>query len=65
MRIIAQIVSYLMLVGVVLAPILFFAGAISLDRAKLLMLIVTIGWFIATPLWMGRTAETPAASAAE
>lgn len=65
MRIIAQIVSYLMLVGVVLSPILFFAGAIGLDRAKLLMLIVTIGWFIATPLWMGRKAETPAASGAE
>ena len=65
MRNIAQIVSYLMLVGVILAPILFFVGTISLDHAKLWMLIVTIGWFIATPVWMGRKAAAPAANAAE
>jgi len=28
--------------------------SLSLDNCKMLMLIFTVSWFAATPLWMGR-----------
>ena len=58
MRTIAQVASWLILVGLALAPILFFAGRLSLERTKLWMLIATIAWFAVTPLWMGRRAQS-------
>jgi hypothetical protein len=61
MRLIAQIVSYMSLAAVLLPAFLYFFDAMSLERVKLAMLIATIVWFIATPLWMGR-AKPAAAS---
>ena len=50
----AILVSLLALAGTMLPSILFFNGAMDLDRMKLWMLVATAVWFIATPMWMGR-----------
>ena len=51
----AILVSMLALAGTMLPSILFFIGAMDLDRMKLWMLVATAVWFIATPVWMGRS----------
>ncbi len=48
----AQIVSLASLVVLLVPSVLFLAGRMDLDRVKLVMLIATILWFVATPLWM-------------
>ncbi len=50
----AQVASWAALAGVALPGFLFLSGATPLDRVKLVMLISTVVWFIATPLWMER-----------
>jgi hypothetical protein len=41
--------------GFVLVPcMLFFAGGMELETTKLLALIGTFAWFVATPMWMSR-----------
>lgn len=54
MRIIAPAASYLILVGVMVPSILFYAGKMDLDQVKLWMMMMTVAWFVVTPLWMGR-----------
>jgi hypothetical protein len=54
MRLIAQVVSYVALVAVVVLAFLFYFDVMDLPQMKLWMLIDTIVWFVATPLWMGR-----------
>ena len=54
MRISLQLVSWVALAATIVAPVLFFAGQISLEQTKSAMLIATIAWFAAVPLWMGR-----------
>ena len=56
MRNIAKAVSGLALAGTLLPPLLFFADRITLDSLKLWMLLATVAWFVATPLWMERSA---------
>ena len=51
---ITKIVSLISLGLVVLPCVLLFAGAIGLDTVKLLALIGTVAWFVATPMWMSR-----------
>ena len=51
---IAKIASLITLGFVVVPCLLYFAGVIGLDGVKWTALVGTIGWFIATPLWMGR-----------
>ncbi|QDT10185.1 hypothetical protein [Planctomycetes bacterium K23_9] len=51
---IAKIVSLITLGLVVIPCLLFFVGAIGLDAVKWTALAGTIGWFIATPMWMSR-----------
>lgn len=51
---IAKIVSLVSLGLVVVPCLLYFAGAIGLDAVKWTALAGTIGWFIATPMWMSR-----------
>jgi hypothetical protein len=51
---IAKIVSLITLSLVIAPCLLYFAGAIGLDAVKWTALAGTIGWFIATPLWMSR-----------
>lgn len=54
MQIIAKIVSLIALVLVVVPCLLFLTGSVGLDDVKLAALVGTIGWFIATPMWMSR-----------
>jgi hypothetical protein len=49
-----QIASWVALVAMFVAPVLFFAGRITLDQTKFAMLVATIVWFAAVPFWMGR-----------
>jgi len=49
---IAQIVSWVSLVVLLVPSVLFLAGRMELDRVKLVMLVATIVWFVATPVWM-------------
>lgn len=51
---IAKLVSLITLSLVVVPCFLFFMGVISLDGVKLSALIGTVGWFVSTPMWMGR-----------
>ena len=50
----AQLVSLAALVGTILPPVLFFAGRMDIEAMKWAMLVATIAWFAATPLWMKR-----------
>ena len=52
----AQLVSWIALSGVTLPSFLALAGVVDLLQVKTLMLVSTLLWFIATPLWMGRKA---------
>jgi len=54
MRTLARIVSILSLARTIMPAVLFFAGRIDLDQVKSWMLVWTVAWFVATPLWMDR-----------
>ncbi|MBL7077290.1 MAG: hypothetical protein ISS31_07450 [Kiritimatiellae bacterium] len=56
MKRIIEIISWLSLFLIVLAPSLFYADKITLDANKLLMLIATVTWFASSLCWMGRAA---------
>lgn len=60
MKKIAEIISYLALVLVVVAPSLFYAEKISLQTNKYLMLAATLVWFASALLWIGRGKEDEA-----
>jgi hypothetical protein len=49
----SQLLSWVALAGIVVPGILFINGSVDLDRVKYVMLISTLVWFVATPLWMG------------
>jgi hypothetical protein len=51
---IAKLASLITLSLVIVPSLLYFVGAIGLDAVKWTALGGTIGWFIATPLWMSR-----------
>ena len=53
MRKIAEIISYLALVLVVVAPSLFYAEKISLQANKALLLAATLIWFASAICWIG------------
>jgi hypothetical protein len=48
----AQVVSLAALAGTILPPVLFFAGRMDIETMKWTMLVATVAWFAATPLWM-------------
>jgi len=54
MKTIARIVSLVALVGTIAPPVLFFLGDMGLETTKLWMLVATVVWFAATPIWMDR-----------
>ena len=54
MRLVLQTISWLALAGAVVPSLLFFADKMELPTAKTTLLIATIVWFVATPMWMGR-----------
>jgi len=53
----AKLVSLLALAATIVPSLLFFAGVIGHDTVKWTALAGTFAWFIATPLWMGRSAK--------
>ncbi len=53
---IAPLVSWLSLLGSLLASLLFFVDQIPLDQAKSVLLILAVLWFLVTPVWMERSA---------
>jgi hypothetical protein len=50
----ARLVSLVALAGTILPPVLYFTGHMELDSVKWWMLMATIAWFAATPVWMDR-----------
>lgn len=54
MRLILQTVSLTMLVLTVLFPMLYLFDAMTDATMKWSLLVVTVIWFLVTPLWMGR-----------
>lgn len=55
MSTLAKFVSAAALIGTIAQPILLFAGIVSLDQMKWWMLVATLAWFGATPVWMDRS----------
>ena len=59
---VAKVTSLIML-GLVIVPCLLnFSGGLNLDAVKWISLVGTIGWFLFTPMWMGRDTSTDAQS---
>ena len=48
----AKVVGLAALAGTILPPVAFLFGAMPLDTVKGIMLVSTILWFVAAPLWM-------------
>ncbi|MHB0957753.1 MAG: hypothetical protein ACYC6N_10145 [Pirellulaceae bacterium] len=53
-KIALQFISALALAATILPSVLFLMGRIPLATCSWLMLVATVVWFAATPLWMGR-----------
>jgi hypothetical protein len=58
MKKITEIISYLALVLTVAAPSLFYAGRITLETNKMLLIVATVVWFASALCWMGREKES-------
>lgn len=56
MKTVAQFISALALVAILLAAALFFTDRLTLATTQTWLLGATLAWFVATPLWMGRKA---------
>jgi hypothetical protein len=54
MRRVLQIVSWIACAATILPSLMYLVNKLDLAQVKWLMLLATIVWFIATPLWMGR-----------
>ena len=52
MKRIAQVISWVSLAALLLAPVAYLAGSLEKDPMKLAMLVATVLWFAPTPLWM-------------
>ncbi len=55
--IITRVVSWSSLALLILFPLLYLAGTMGLESVKLGMLVMTVVWFIATPMWMWNADE--------
>jgi hypothetical protein len=54
MKQVALVLSLLALAGTIVPAGLFFTGRVDLTDVKSWMLVSTIVWFAATPIWMDR-----------
>jgi hypothetical protein len=54
MRTIAQIISWLALAALILPSLFYLNDRMDLPTVKTWMLVATVIWFIATPIWMNR-----------
>ena len=58
MKMIAQILSWISLVVLIVPSVLFLAGKMSsLDQVKWVMLLATIFWFVTASLWMWKESD--------
>jgi hypothetical protein len=53
-RRILQVISWSACLATIVPALLYFVGALSLERMQAVMLIAAIVWFAVTPWWMGR-----------
>ena len=53
MKKLLEIISYLALIMVVAAPVMFYTGRQELDQNKFWMLAATIVWFATASFWIG------------
>jgi hypothetical protein len=53
-RLIAKIISLLVLVALTVPSCLYFMDKMNLDQVKNVMLIATIIWFVTASVWMWR-----------
>ena len=61
MKYLTKIVSLLALGMVIVPCLLYFLGVVELSVVKSVALVGTLGWFIATPMWMSRELPVDAA----
>ena len=54
MKTVAQVISWIALVGTLVPSIAYLAGGLTLDAVKTWMLVSTVLWFVTVPLWMDR-----------
>jgi hypothetical protein len=52
MRKVLQLGSGLALAGIVVPPIMYFAGGLTHEAVKTVTLAATVLWFAVTPFWM-------------
>lgn len=53
-RFVLQVISWLAIAALILPGAMFLTGQVELDQVKWIMLVATVVWFAATPLWMGQ-----------
>ena len=51
---IVKIISYLCLLAVVLAPILFYTDTLNESQMKMVLLVSTIVWFASAATWINK-----------
>jgi hypothetical protein len=54
MKRVVQLISLMALAATILPALMYTAGSMDLPTVKTTMLIATVVWFIATPMWMDR-----------
>jgi hypothetical protein len=54
MRRLVEMISWLSLVLLTAAPVLFYLEKISLGACQTMMLVATVVWFASASMWMGR-----------
>lgn len=54
MRTLAQILSWIALIGVFAPSLVYLGGGMTLEAMKTWMLVFTVVWFVTVPFWMGR-----------
>lgn len=65
MRRLVQTISWIAIIGTILPSVLYLFDVVSLPACKWSMLIATVVWFVATPLWMGRAGPGEKRSSAD
>ena len=53
----AKIISWIALAALIVPSILFLGGRVELHNVKLIMMLVTIVWFITAGFWMWRNSN--------
>lgn len=54
MKTLAQLLSWIALIGTIAPALAYLGGGLTLDALKTWMLVSTVVWFVSVPFWMGR-----------